>query len=109
MYGTKKSQKYVENRFTRSFHLITVPIIYLRSQERSNFENYTLTLSSAWQQIPMQVLLPLMHLPIDRKKFQSAIERSVHIQVKTKIARYPHFVMDLILETMKKDVSIETS
>ena len=57
----------------------------------------------------MQVLLPLMVLPIDQNKFPSGIERSVHIQAETKMARYPHFVMDPMLETMKKGISIETS
>ena len=72
-------------------------------------ENYTLTLLLAWQQMPMHVLLPLMDLHIDQKKFASGIERSVHIQAKTKMERYPHFVMDPMQETMKKGISIETS
>ena len=109
IYGTKNSQKYVENRFTQCFYVNTAPIIYWTSLERRYFEIYMLTLLLEWQQISMQLLLPLMDLPVDQKKFASGIERSVHIQAKTKSARYPHFAMDPMLETMKKGISIETS
>ena len=106
IYGTKNSQKYVENRFKQYLHVNIVPIIYWTSLESRYFENYTLTLLLAWQQI---CLLPLMNLPVDQKKFASGIERSVHIQAKEKMARYPPCVMDPMLGTMKKGISIETS